>query len=408
MKVAFLLRKFPVLSETFILDQIVGLIEQGVEVNIYALFEGDRRDRHPLLEAYHLLERARFPTVRCSESALRRLVRSPQLFGATHSAPFWQQFKSLNSLKYGRQARLLHLIYFSSLFNGSQSYDIIHCHFGMYGLVGVDLRDLELVQGKVVTSFHGMDIHVYPKLHGSQVYQRLFKQGDLFTVNSDFTGQRLVQLGCPAGKIAKLPVGLRTEQYSPATNSARTDFVNILTVARLTEKKGLEYSIRAIAQLQPQFPQIRYSIVGDGDLKEPLQQLIQNLHASHYIHLLGSRNQVELRQIYAQTDIFVLASVTAADGDMEGQGLVLQEAQASGIPVISTWHNGIPEGVLVEQSAFLVPEKDVSSLAEKIAYLITHPEQRQQMGQIGQAFVKRYFDLHILNEQLVSLYQTLL
>lgn len=408
MKIAFLLRKFPVLSETFILDQIVGLIERGIDVDIYALFEGDRRESHPLLEAYNLFERTHFPSVPCSEAALLRIARSLQLFFAADSAPLVQQINSLNISKYGRQARLLHLLYFSSIFNGRQTYDIIHCHFGMYGLVGVDLRDLGLLKGKVVTSFHGMDVHVYPKLHGSNTYQRLFAQGDLFTVNSDFTGKCLIQLGCSEKKIVKLPVGLRTEQYTTNFGKEKTDTINILTVARLTEKKGLEYSIRAIAQLHSQFPHIRYNIVGDGNLKQPLVQLIHDLQATNYIQLLGSRNQVELRQLYAQTDIFVLASVTATDGDMEGQGLVLQEAQASGIPVVSTWHNGIPEGVLVNQSAFLVPEKNTNALAEKLAYLIDHPAQRQQMGQTGKAFVKRCFDIQILNDQLLALYQSIL
>jgi colanic acid/amylovoran biosynthesis glycosyltransferase len=253
-----------------------------------------------------------------------------------------------------------------------------------------------------------MDIHVYPKLNGANIYQRLFNRGDLFTVNSDFTRDCLVKLGCPETKIAKLPVGLRTQRYKSNLNQETTDTLNILTVARLTEKKGLEYSIRAVAQLHPQFPHLHYNIVGEGDLQPQLIQLIQDLQATEYIHLLGPRNQVELRQLYAQTDIFVLASVTAADGDMEGQGLVLQEAQASGLPVVSTWHNGIPEGVLVDRSAFLVPEKDVNALAEKVAYLITHPSQRQQMGQVGQAFVKDHFDLQSLNQQLLALYQSLL
>jgi colanic acid/amylovoran biosynthesis glycosyltransferase len=408
MKIAFLLRKFPVISETFILDQVVGLIEHGVEVDIYALFEGDRRKSHPLLHAYNLFERVKYPTVKCAESALSRLARSPQILWADNSASFCQKLQSLNIFKYGRQARLLHLLYFSSIFNGHQTYDIVHCHFGMSGLVGVDLRDLGLLQGQIVTSFHGMDIHVYPKLNGANIYQRLFDQGDLFTVNSDFTLDCLVELGCPETKIAKLPVGLRTQQYKTKLNRDTTDTLNILTVARLTEKKGLEYSIRAIAKLYPQFPHLRYNIVGEGELQLQLNQLIQDLQATDYIHLLGSRNQVELRQLYAQTDIFVLASVTAADGDMEGQGLVLQEAQASGLPVVSTWHNGIPEGVLVNQSAFLVPEKDINALAKKVAYLITHPSQRQQMGQAGQTFVKDYFDLQLLNQQLLALYQSLL
>jgi colanic acid/amylovoran biosynthesis glycosyltransferase len=117
---------------------------------------------------------------------------------------------------------------------------------------------------------------------------------------------------------------------------------------------------------------------------------------------------VQLRQLYAQADIFLLASVTAADGDMEGQGIVLQEAQASSVPIISTWHNGIPEGVLVDESAFLVPERDVEALTDRLAYLVTHADQRRRMGKTGQVFVGQHFSIAVLTEQLLSIYQRLI
>ena len=205
MKVAFLLRKFPVLSETFILDQIVELIEQGFAVDIYALFKEETGCCHPLVESYQLLEKVHFPKIPCSSKSWIRLLKSPKVFWARQSAPISKQLHSLNPFKYHRQAFLLHLLYFSSIFNGDLSYDIIHCHFGMYGLVGVDLRNLGLVHGKIITSFHGMDVHIYPKRHGSSVYNRLFNQGDLFTANSEFTRKKLVQLGCPSEKLFKLP-----------------------------------------------------------------------------------------------------------------------------------------------------------------------------------------------------------
>ena len=410
MRVAFLLRKFPVLSETFILDQIVGLIDRGVEVDIYAVFEGDWAHCHPLVEAYGLCDRTYFPPVPFSPRVIPRLLRAPQLLGRPQAAPLAAQLKSLNVFKYRFQALFLHLLYLSSRLNGTQHYDIIHCHFGMYGLVGVDLRDLGLISGKIVTSFHGMDIHVYPRRHGRGVYRRLFAQGDLFTVNSHFTGSKLKALGCPADKIVKLPVGLNTQLYGTAgvERPSADGPVRLLTVARLTEKKGLEYSIRAVANLAKAHPHIRYDIVGVGPLQTALTQLIASIKADAYIHLLGQRNQVELRALYNQADIFVLASVTAADGDMEGQGLVLQEAQASGLPVVSTWHNGIPEGVLVNESAFLVPERQVEPLTERLAYLVSQPAQRQRLDQAGQTFVRQTFDIALLTDQLLTLYKGLL
>jgi colanic acid/amylovoran biosynthesis glycosyltransferase len=92
----------------------------------------------------------------------------------------------------------------------------------------------------------------------------------------------------------------------------------------------------------------------------------------------------------------------------EGQALVLQEAQAMGLPVLSTLHNGIPEGLLDGKSGFLVPEKDVEALAEKLNYLIDRPEEWPQMGKAGRQYVENRYNITNLNNQLVEMYRQLL
>jgi colanic acid/amylovoran biosynthesis glycosyltransferase len=115
-----------------------------------------------------------------------------------------------------------------------------------------------------------------------------------------------------------------------------------------------------------------------------------------------------LRKLFQEADIFVLTSVKATDGDMEGQGLVLQEAQAVGLPVLSTLHNGIPEGVIDGKSGFLVPERDVDALTERLQYLIEHPELWPEMGRCGRKFVEVKYDIKMLNSKLVRIYDALL
>src|SRR4030065_356569 len=100
--------------------------------------------------------------------------------------------------------------------------------------------------------------------------------------------------------------------------------------------------------------------------------------------------------------------VTASDGDSEGLPVVLLEAQAVGLPIISSLHGGIPEGVLDSKSGFLVPEKDVDALAKKIEYLIEHPELWPDMGRYGRKFVEERYDIQKLNQRLVKIYKALL
>ncbi len=183
--------------------------------------------------------------------------------------------------------------------------------------------------------------------------------------------------------------------------------VRVLTVGRLVEKKGIEVSIRAVAEVVRRNKDVVYQIVGDGELRSAIEKLIDKLGVRHCVRLLGWKTQAELREIFADSHIFMLASVTAKDGDREGQGLVLQEAQAMGLPVLTTKHNGIPEGVLDGRTGYLVPEGDVEALADKLANLVDHPESWERMGREGRTFVEQGFDIEALNDRLVAIYKRL-
>ena len=136
-----------------------------------------------------------------------------------------------------------------------------------------------------------------------------------------------------------------------------------------------------------------------------MERLISDLGIENKVHLLGWLDKDEVIRLTDGSHIFILSSVTAKSGDQEGQGVVLQEAQAMGLPVLSTLHDGIPEGVVDGKSGFLVPEGDIDALAEKLEYLIEHPERWLEMGQFGRKFVEENYDIKRLNQQLVEIYQ---
>lgn len=126
------------------------------------------------------------------------------------------------------------------------------------------------------------------------------------------------------------------------------------------------------------------------------------------MRLSGAAPQDIVQRACASSHIFILPSVTAKNGDQEGQPLVLQEAQCSGLPVLATRHSGIPESVVEEKSAFLVPERDVDALAERLAFLLGHPGQWAQMGQAGRQLVEARFDNAKLTLELVAIYQRMM
>lgn len=411
MRVAFIVNKFPALSETFILNQVTGLIDRGHEVDIFADSPRSEEKVHEDIARYQLRERTfyynRYRNTPANKGA--RLVGATQTVARhirQHPAAVMQ---SLNVVRFGKEAASLRMLYHITPFLEHGPYDIIHAHFGTSGLLAASLQQTGALQGKLITTFYGHDISSYVQEHGPTVYADVFRRSERSIHISAYLKQKLVAIGCPAEKTQLHRIGVDVERFAFTPRQLQQgEPIRLMTTARLVEKKGVEYSIRAVAEVAKQHPNITYRIVGDGRLREPLQRLIDDLGARNNIELVGWKSQDEVRQLYADSHIFVLASVTAANGDEEGQGLVLQEAQAIGLPVVCTRHNGFPEGIVDGESGFLVPERDVVAMAEKIAWLVAHPERWAAMGAAGRRHVEAHFDNNKLNDQLVTIYQQVL
>jgi hypothetical protein len=184
LSIAVLVWQFPVLSETFILNQITGLIDRGHNVDIYGLGACPPRPSkvHPDVENYGLLDRVVYiPWV--PSNYLVRVLRAVKLLALGLRKDPMVMLRFLNIPRYGKHAASLRLLYGALLFLGRKPYDIIHCQFGPLGLEAAFLRDIGALKGKLVTSFRGYDISRYVKQHGGQIYGDLFARGDLFLPN---------------------------------------------------------------------------------------------------------------------------------------------------------------------------------------------------------------------------------
>jgi colanic acid/amylovoran biosynthesis glycosyltransferase len=212
------------------------------------------------------------------------------------------------------------------------------------------------------------------------------------------------KLGCPVGILRKLPVGLDLGEFPFRERSLQPgDTLRLLTVARLTEIKGHEFALRAVAQLRRSIPELRYDIVGDGPLRKPLESLVADLDLNTSVRFHGACAGDEIKRLLAQAHLFLLCSVNVA-GDQEGQGLALQEAQACGLPVVATIHGALPEGILPGRSGFLVPERDDRALAAALNELATQSKTWADMGRVGRAFVEEHYDIRKLNTSLLAIY----
>ncbi len=403
MRIAFIVGCFPVLSETFVSNQIIGLIERGHEVDIYGIPPIDSSKVHPDVEKYHLLAHTHYPPT-ISQNYLWRILKGIRLIIKNfHKSPL-VILRSLN-LFYGKRAVSLRLLYSVMQLLEAQPYDIIHCQFGTYGLEGMILRDIGAIQGKLITTFRGYDISLFVQQHGKHVYDSLFAKGDFFLANCEFFKKKAIKIGCNPRKIVVHGSGIDSSRFPfQVRHPHPNDKISIATTGRLVEKKGIEYSIRAVAKVLKIYPNIEYTIIGDGYLREDLQQLIDSLNIANKVKLLGWKNQVEIIDILNNSDIFVAASITGKDGNQDAPVNTLKEAMVMGLPVIATLHGGIPELVKDGISGFLVPEKDSDAIAEKLIYLVEHPEIWSQMGQAGRAYVESNYDMNKLSDELVKIY----
>lgn len=407
MRIAFLVDQFPALSETFILDDIVGLIDRGHEVDIYANKIGNTDKMHPEVESYRLLARTFY-----AQMPANRFVRVFKALGLI-ATKGWQApgtfLKSLNLFKYGQKAKTLQLLYAVSRFVGQQPYDIIHCQLGYLGYDGILFREVASLKGKLITTFRGSDFMIYMKMFGQHYFDRLFNECDLIMTVCEKMKQQKIELGCDANKIVVYRDGIDLNRFVFKPRQLGTDKrVRLLTIARLEENKGIQYSIPAVAQLSNSHPNIEYRIIGDGSMMAELQQQIEELNASNTIKLLGWKKRTEVVEELDLSHILLAPSVLGKNGTQEGIPSVLKEAMAMGLPVISTHLSGIPELIQDGVSGFLVPQRDVDALVDRAGYLIEHPEVWPKMGHAGRAFVEENYDVHKLNDRLVEIYQELL
>ena len=406
LKVAFMVYEFPILSETFIVNQIAGLIDRGCEVDIYAECRGDLNKVHPLVEKYELLERTYY-LPELPENLLARLIKAVGLipnYALRSPRQLWRSLYPFPLTDLTLSLWLLHTI----ILNLDRDYDIIHCQFGTQSYRGMAFRQVNTPQAKLITTFRGYDISGFVRQKGENAYRQLFRHGDFFLTNCDFFRDKAISIGCPPEKIKVNRSGLDCDRFTYQPRSLPEDgWIQIATTGRLVEKKGIEYVIRAVAQLVPTYPRLRYKIIGEGLLRQHFTDLIQELKLTENVELIGWRNETEIVETLRNTHIFVAPSVTAANGDRDAPINVLKEAMAIGLPVVSTYHGGIPELVEDGKSGFLVPEKDAVALAEKLAYLIEHPELWSLMGKAGREFVLQHYNLERINDDLINIYLSL-
>jgi glycosyltransferase involved in cell wall biosynthesis len=268
--------------------------------------------------------------------------------------------------------------------------DVILCHFGFMGLRMLPVaKELGI---PVVVHFHGLDLS--SSLRNRWYCRSLLRALNRFSamvVVGSHQGAWIRRQQVTENRVHLIPCGVPAGEFPPRSH-AQKEGIQFLSVSRLDEGKGVEYSLEAFSSLRKDYPKAKYLIVGDGPLKGDLEKRVISLELTESVKFTGAVMQEEVKKYFQNSDVFLQHSIDSSRGWVEGFGVSISEAAASGLPVIATYSGGIPDQVIDGETGFLVNQKDVPAMTDRMRQLMTDAELRRTMGEAGRNRVQEHFD----------------
>lgn len=283
--------------------------------------------------------------------------------------------------------------------------DIVHGHFGLdsYRLIPL----IKKVRVPFIVNFYGHDVIRLPQEFGwTTRYNRLKNYMDCAIAGSEDMKRNLSKLGFDQSIIRtiKLAVNLEKIQFQQREKAEP----KIMMVGRLVEKKGFTYALKAVSMLYKEVPNIEMNIFGDGELMDDLKKETQTLGIENHVNFRGFANNPEIIDQLYKHDMLIVPSVQAKDGDREGIPQTTVEGMASGIPVITSDHAGLPELVINGETGLTVPERNPEVIKNAILKLIDDSNLVKMISLNGRKIVEREHNIKTQVQKTETLYRSLL
>lgn len=283
---------------------------------------------------------------------------------------------------------------------------LIHAHFGTSGPDA--LRIAHSLNIPLIVTFHGRDatvteLEARKSFQGRQLERNKAKvntQSTRIIAVSHYIKSKLIEKGYTTDNLIVHYNGIDTEYFSPNGVAKKGNVV--VGVGRLVEKKGFRYLIEAMQRVSSQVPDAELVLIGDGPLRADLESTANRCQIN--VKFLGLQDQDAVKSWLERARVVVVPSVTARDGDSEGLPTVLLEAQSMGVPVVATRHSGIPEGMLEEETGFLVDERDAKGLASGIVRVLSDADAWRCMSTSARHLAVQKFCVTSQVAQLEHLY----
>lgn len=396
----YILGEYPSYTETFVAREIEFMHEKGVEILLFPLikrkgFDNDRKvsPRRFYLKWHNIFLYPKFIKNLC-------FIFNSNLFC---TAGLGKRGKTTWDMV--RAVKLIFIVTNVIDIVERRNVTHLHAHFASYP-ADIALLVSEMLNIPFSFSAHASDIYTQTK---EELANKIEKAKFVVTCtryNHDYLTSisRRVR---DNSKIHCIYHGINNGEWKfspPLIKNDKDTSINILTIARLVEKKGLFFLIEAIEILIKRNYPVNCTIIGSGPLFQRLNKLIVSKNIAQYITILGRQSPKEIAQHFHKNDFFVLPSIIANNGDRDGLPNVLLEALASCIPVITTPVSAIPELIQDNKTGFFVPEKSSVAIADSICHLIEQPELCRTVAFNGMQKVKAEFDNSFWGDRLYQLF----
>jgi len=379
MRVLHFAKSFSPLSETFIYDYVTEVERQGVDNHVVA-FKRKNPERRPFPKV-DIVERPN----RWHPRRLWRRALVPLGIGKARTTDWPQIYDRLETVV--RRVRT----------------DVIHAHFGPAGVLMAPVA--ERLNVPMILTMYGYDISSLPEeSFWRGAYDDLWPRSEAVVVLSSEMKGTARDLGCPEEKlrVVHLSRDLDRFPYRPPEPPVES----VLFVGRLVPKKAPLDAVQAVEHTNEQGANLHLDLVGDGPLREDVERFVHGQDLADTVTVHGRVPNAEVNERMQGADVFLLPSKTASNGDREGTPTVLVEAQAVGLPCVTTRHAGIPEMIPEANHDLLTDEGDVAGLAARLVRLSSQPpDALTQVAKRGRMKVEREFSVSSQARELHELYK---
>jgi len=283
-------------------------------------------------------------------------------------------------------------------------YEVIHLGDAMLSAAGFLPR---LLGKKIAISVHGLDLTFAPRIY--QTYLKLFLKADAIIANSESTRRLAEARGLNHVRAISIGVPQRYFSVTRATHrdaeleQRRAGRVALVTVGRLVPRKGVAWFVRNVL---PRLSNVLYVVVGVGAHRDEIERAAADTGMTENVWLVGNVSDARLLELLGSSDVFVMPNIVVP-GNVEGFGIVAIEASASGLPVVASRLEGIPDAVIEGENGQLVPPEDAAAFVSTLTDLVESPELRRKLGESGRAYTERHYSWPRIIAQYRGLFEAL-